>query len=104
MDLAMGLGNPDPDLGGVVPHAWVHLTKEIVFGGSVMIPKITKERFRTKQPAQPQKVKKFETNTPMGRAGQPDEVAPCYVFLSCDDSSYMSGQVLHPNGGRIVNG
>lgn len=52
----------------------------------------------------PQKVKKFGTNTPMGRAGQPDEVAPCYVFLSCDDSSYMSGQVLHPNGGRIVNG
>jgi NAD(P)-dependent dehydrogenase (short-subunit alcohol dehydrogenase family) len=52
----------------------------------------------------PRKVKKFGTNTPMGRAGQPDEVAPCYVFLSCDDSSYMNGQVLHPNGGRIVNG
>jgi len=50
------------------------------------------------------KVKKFGANTPMGRAGQPDEVAPCYIFLSCDDSSYMTGQVLHPNGGRIVNG
>jgi NAD(P)-dependent dehydrogenase (short-subunit alcohol dehydrogenase family) len=39
-----------------------------------------------------------------GRPGQPDEVAPCYVFLASDDSSYMTGQVLHPNGGKIVNG
>jgi NAD(P)-dependent dehydrogenase (short-subunit alcohol dehydrogenase family) len=51
-----------------------------------------------------QEVKSFGADTPMGRAGQPDEVAPCYVFLACADSSYMSGQVLHPNGGRIVNG
>ncbi len=36
--------------------------------------------------------------------GQPDEVAPCFVFLASDDSSYMTGQVLHPNGGKIVNG
>jgi len=36
--------------------------------------------------------------------GQPNEVAPCYVFLASDDSSYMTGQVLHPNGGEIVNG
>jgi NAD(P)-dependent dehydrogenase (short-subunit alcohol dehydrogenase family) len=43
-------------------------------------------------------------NTAMGRPGQPDEVAPCYVFLASNDSSYMTGQVLHPNGGRIVNG
>jgi len=48
-------------------------------------------------------VKKFGTNTPMGRAGQPSEVAPCYVFLASNESSYMSGQVLHPNGGEIVN-
>jgi NAD(P)-dependent dehydrogenase (short-subunit alcohol dehydrogenase family) len=48
-------------------------------------------------------VKKFGTSTPMGRAGQPSEVAPCYVFLASDDSSYMSGQVLHPNGGEIIN-
>lgn len=48
-------------------------------------------------------IQKFGTNTPMGRAGQPSEVAPCYVFLASDDSSYMSGQVLHPNGGEIVN-
>lgn len=51
-----------------------------------------------------EKVANFGQNTPMGRAGQPDEVAPCYVFLASDDGSYMSGQVLHPNGGRIVNG
>jgi NAD(P)-dependent dehydrogenase (short-subunit alcohol dehydrogenase family) len=49
-------------------------------------------------------VASFGANTPMGRAGQPEEIAPCYVFLASDDSSYMSGQVLHPNGGRIVNG
>ena len=41
---------------------------------------------------------------PMGRPGQPDEVAPCYIFLASDDASYMTGQVLHPNGGTIVNG
>ena len=46
----------------------------------------------------------FGSDSPMGRAGQPAEVAPCYVFLASDDSSYMSGQVLHPNGGEIVNG
>ncbi len=51
-----------------------------------------------------EKVAKFGLNTPMGRAGEPVEVAPCYVFLASDDSSYMTGQVLHPNGGRIVNG
>lgn len=50
------------------------------------------------------KTEDFGSNTPMGRPGQPDEVAPCYVFLASDASSYMSGQVLHPNGGRIVNG
>ena len=49
-------------------------------------------------------VKKFGQNSPMGRPGQPDEVAPCYVFLASDDATYMSGQVLHPNGGTIVNG
>ncbi|MDE5936190.1 MAG: SDR family oxidoreductase, partial [Ruminococcus sp.] len=39
---------------------------------------------------------------PMMRAGQPFEVSTCYVFLASDDSSYMTGQVLHPNGGTIV--
>ncbi|MFP4417970.1 MAG: SDR family oxidoreductase [Chitinivibrionales bacterium] len=48
-------------------------------------------------------VSDFGTSTPMGRAGQPYEIAPSYVFLACDDSSYITGQVIHPNGGRIVN-
>lgn len=52
----------------------------------------------------PQAVAKFGSDAPMGRAGQPEEVAPSYVFLASDDSSYMTGQVLHPNGGEIVNG
>jgi NAD(P)-dependent dehydrogenase (short-subunit alcohol dehydrogenase family) len=50
-----------------------------------------------------EKVEKFGSNTPLQRAGQPDEVAPAFVFLACDDSSYMTGQILHPNGGEIVN-
>ena len=41
---------------------------------------------------------------PMERPGQPDEIAPCYVFLASADASYMTGQVLHPNGGSVVNG
>ncbi|WP_123041614.1 SDR family oxidoreductase [Cohnella candidum] len=51
-----------------------------------------------------QKVAKFGADTPMKRAGQPDELAPAYVYLACEDSSYMSGQTLHVNGGEIVNG
>lgn len=51
-----------------------------------------------------EKVKSFGKNVPMQRPGQPEEVAPSYVFLASDDSSYMSGQTLHPNGGNIVNG
>lgn len=50
------------------------------------------------------KVATFGESTPMKRPGEPNEVAPCFLFLACDDSSYMSGQVLHPNGGTIVNG
>lgn len=49
-------------------------------------------------------VAKFGSDTPMKRAGQPDELAPAYVYLACEDSSYMSGQTLHINGGEIVNG
>jgi NAD(P)-dependent dehydrogenase (short-subunit alcohol dehydrogenase family) len=44
------------------------------------------------------------SDTPLGRAGEPVEVATGFVFLASDDSSYMTGQVLHPNGGRVVNG
>jgi len=54
--------------------------------------------------ASPEKLEHFGENTPMGRPGQPNEVAPSFLFLACDDSSYMSGQVLHPNGGTVVNG
>lgn len=48
---------------------------------------------------QPEDLEDFGKDTPLGRAGQPNEVAPCFLFLACEDSSYMIGQVLHPNGG-----
>ena len=51
-----------------------------------------------------EKIPEFGKDTPMGRAGQPNEVAPSFLFLACEDSSYMTGQTLHPNGGTIVNG
>jgi len=54
--------------------------------------------------AEPEKIAHFGEDTPMKRAGQPNEVAPAFLFLACDDSSYMTGQVLHPNGGIIING
>jgi NAD(P)-dependent dehydrogenase (short-subunit alcohol dehydrogenase family) len=50
-----------------------------------------------------EKVEKFGADVPLGRPGEPSEVAPAYVFLASDDSSYMTGQVLHPNGGEVVN-
>ena len=50
------------------------------------------------------KVATFGSDVPLGRAGEPAEVAPCYVLLASGDGSYMTGQVLHPNGGEIVNG
>jgi len=52
----------------------------------------------------PDKVAKHGSDAPMQRAGEPVEVAPCHLFLACDDSTYITGQVLHPNGGEIVNG
>ncbi|HSF38274.1 MAG TPA: SDR family oxidoreductase [Thermoanaerobaculia bacterium] len=51
-----------------------------------------------------EKVRSFGQDVPLGRPGQPEEVAPSYVFLASDDASYMTGQVLHPNGGEIING
>src|SRR5690349_17265681 len=47
-----------------------------------------------------EKIPEFGKDTPMGRPGQPNEVAPCFLFLACEDSSYMTGQVLHPDGGN----
>ena len=52
----------------------------------------------------PEKVESFGADVPMKRPGQPEEVAPAYVFLASDDASYMAGQILHPNGGEVVNG
>ncbi|MFC0189155.1 SDR family oxidoreductase [Fictibacillus aquaticus] len=51
-----------------------------------------------------EKVGKFGQNTPMKRPGQPEELAPAYVYLASEDSSYVSGQIIHINGGTVVNG
>lgn len=50
-----------------------------------------------------EEIEKFGRKTPLGRPGQPDEIAPSYIFLASADASFMSGQVLHPNGGEIIN-
>ena len=47
-------------------------------------------------------VKTFGNDNPMGRPGEPVEIAPSYVFLASNDASFMTGQVLHPNGGEMV--
>src|SRR5204862_4607602 len=49
-------------------------------------------------------VETFGSDVPLGRPGQPEEIAPSFVFLASDDSSYMTGQILHPNGGTVING
>jgi NAD(P)-dependent dehydrogenase (short-subunit alcohol dehydrogenase family) len=54
--------------------------------------------------SRPNEVATFGSDTRMGRAGEPEEVATCFVFFDSDDSSYTTAQVLHPNGGRVVNG
>jgi NAD(P)-dependent dehydrogenase (short-subunit alcohol dehydrogenase family) len=51
----------------------------------------------------PEDMKNFGKDTPMGRPGQPNEVAPAFLFLACDDASYMTGQVLHPDGGEYMS-
>lgn len=50
-----------------------------------------------------EEIEKFSSSAPMGRPGQPSEAAPCYVFLASEDASYMTGQVMHPNGGSVIN-
>lgn len=52
----------------------------------------------------PEKVETFGQSAPLGRPGQPNEVAPAMLFLACEDGSYMTGQVLHPNGGDLIGG
>lgn len=52
----------------------------------------------------PQKVASLGSEMPMGRAGQPSELGPAYVYLASNDSSYVSGQTIHVNGGKVVNG
>lgn len=49
------------------------------------------------------KIETFGKYTPLGRPGQPNEVAPAYLFLACSDSSYITGQMIHPNGGEPVS-
>ena len=51
----------------------------------------------------PEKIPDFGKDTPMGRPGQPNEVAPSFLFLACEDASYMTGQVLHPDGGEYMS-
>lgn len=51
-----------------------------------------------------EKVESFGADVPLGRPGQPEEVAPAFLFLASDDASYITGQVIHPNGGEVVNG
>jgi len=51
----------------------------------------------------PVKIPEFGKDTPMGRPGQPNEVAPSFLFLACEDASYMTGQVLHPDGGESTS-
>jgi NAD(P)-dependent dehydrogenase (short-subunit alcohol dehydrogenase family) len=51
----------------------------------------------------PEDIPEFGKDTPMGRPGQPNEVAPAFLFLACDDATYMTGQVLHPDGGSTTS-
>jgi NAD(P)-dependent dehydrogenase (short-subunit alcohol dehydrogenase family) len=55
-------------------------------------------------PATLSNVEDFGKSTPLGRVGQPSEVAPAYVFLASEDGSYITGQVIHVNGGEMVAG
>ncbi|WBU59622.1 SDR family oxidoreductase [Paracoccus albus] len=52
----------------------------------------------------PDKVEDIGKSAPLGRPGEPNEVAPSMLFLACEDVSYMTGQVLHPNGGDLIGG
>lgn len=51
-----------------------------------------------------EKIAHFGSESPMGRAADPIEIATAYLFLASDDASYISGQFIHPNGGEVING
>jgi NAD(P)-dependent dehydrogenase (short-subunit alcohol dehydrogenase family) len=74
-----------------------HIRVNAVAPGAVWTPLITSTFPK-------EEVETFGTDNPMGRAGEPNEIAPSYVFLATTDSSFMTGQVLHPNGGEVING
>jgi NAD(P)-dependent dehydrogenase (short-subunit alcohol dehydrogenase family) len=65
---------------------------------------LERQRKRKFAPTRTNEMATFRSDTPVGRAGEPEEVATCFVFLALDDSSYITGQVRHLNGGRVVNG
>jgi NAD(P)-dependent dehydrogenase (short-subunit alcohol dehydrogenase family) len=50
------------------------------------------------------RIESFGKDVPMERPGQPSEVGPAYVFLASEDASYITGQVIHVNGGEVING
>lgn len=54
--------------------------------------------------ARPRCSKTFGSQMPMGRCGQPSELGSAYVYLACEDSSYVGGQTIHINGGKVING
>ena len=79
----------------------------MIFGPTVTSPHFAVSEIEKRIPLipasfEPEHVAKHGAAAPMGRSGQPNEVAPCYVFLASEEASYISGQVLHPNGGTVV--
>ena len=83
----------DPAFKQGLKHVW--LTVEYFDEGT--------DGFQVEYDAQGKKVKEFGKSTPMGRPGQPNEVAPAFLFLACEDSSYVTAQVLHPDGGDTTS-
>ena len=91
---------------GAIESLTVGLSRELALDG-IRVNAISPGMIATEIHASggmPDRVARLSPMLPMARPGQPEEVAPSYVFLASDDSSYMTGQVLHPNGGEIVNG
>jgi NAD(P)-dependent dehydrogenase (short-subunit alcohol dehydrogenase family) len=74
-----------------------HIRVNAVAPGPVWTPLIVSS-------LKPKEIATFGSDCPMGKAGQPVDIAPCYLFLASEESSFITGQVLHANGGEIVNG